>query len=160
MPFFRWTLLLLAADGAAGRCRVAAKPPSRGTFREGAGARECLSCLSPPVAREMVQECRVWASLVKPETAVVIDQLKKRDPKLQTLGTETVFELQGFPSALFFFTTPFPGPTPPPGKMRCKFLLANYCSIPFASHPHPLPSPISPPPPYLALSFWARDKEF
>lgn len=41
-----------------GRCRVAATPPSPSSCREGAGARECLSCLSPPVAREMVQECR------------------------------------------------------------------------------------------------------
>lgn len=122
MPFFRWTLLLLAADGAAGRCRVAATPPSRGTFREDAGARGCLSCLSPPVAREMVQERWGWASPpVKPETAVVIDPLKKQTPQLQTLGTETAFELHGFRWALFLTPLPRPGPTPPPGKMRCKF---------------------------------------
>lgn len=79
MPFFRWTLLLLAADGATGRCRVAATLRSRGTFRENAGARQCLSSLSLPVAREMVQDCWVWASpLLQPRLRLSVIHWRNR----------------------------------------------------------------------------------
>lgn len=80
MPFFRWTFLLLAADGATGRCRTAATLRSQGTFQENAGARQCLNCLSPPVAREMVQDCWVWASpLLLLRDCGCHWQLKKQD---------------------------------------------------------------------------------
>lgn len=108
-PFGCWR-----SRGKMPSCCHATQP---GHVPEDAGAPDCLSYLSPRVAREMVHECRVWASpLVKPETAVVSDQLKKQDPKLQTLGTETVFELHGSPPPRLYFFYPFPHPPPPPPR--------------------------------------------
>lgn len=158
-PFGCWR-----SRGKMPSCCHATQP---GHVPEDAGAPDCLSYLSPRVAREMVHECRVWASpLVKPETAVVSDQLKKQDPKLQTLGTETVFELHGSPPppapALFFLplpppttTTTTPAPPRPQGRWDADSLLVNHCSVPLAFHPQPLPSPVSLPSPYLDVSCWA-----
>jgi hypothetical protein len=141
MPFFRWTFLLLAADGATGRCRTAATLGSQGTFQENAGARECLSCLSPPVAKEMVQDCWVWASpLLQPRLRLSLT-IEETGPEIRDIRYRNCIRVAWFLFRFGFFPPLTTSPAPPRPQGRGEAKSSLWVLVTFAFHPSS-PSPI------------------